>query len=116
MEEGARKSGPIPRREDLDKRLGESTFLREKKFKDAIDASSRSFHECEFDASVMNETDAGSCEVAARDGKKKGTRKRKREGTEHRMYCRNLRDSTLKEDRKELVIEGMRTGATWIEL
>jgi hypothetical protein len=66
----------------------------------------------------MNETDAGSCEVAARDGKKKGTRKRKkkREGTEPRMYCRNLRDSTLKEDRKELVIEGMRTGATWIEL
>jgi len=42
--------------------------------------------------------------------------RRKREGTEHRMYCRNLRDSTLKEDRKELVIEGMRTGATWIEL
>jgi hypothetical protein len=117
------KSGPIPRREDLDKRLGESTFLREKKFKDAIDASSRSFHESEFDdASVMNETDTGSCEVAkdraARDGKKKGTRKerRKREGTEHRMYCRNLSDSTLKEDRKELVIEGMRTGATWIEL
>ena len=37
--------------------------------------------------------------MAKRRAHEKG--RRKREGTEHRMYCRNLRDSTLKEDRKE---------------